>query len=72
MKFIDNKFRKPRIRSNLELKKFSNNFNGKIINVSGWNDSDKVGSFYKNYFSNCEDYDISNWSFSERGQEKIR
>ena len=70
MKFIDNKFRKPRIWSNLELKKFSNNFNGKIINVSGWNDSDKDGSFYKNYFSNCENYYISNWSFSERGQEK--
>ena len=70
MKFIDNKVRKPRIWSNLELKKFSNNFNGKIINVSGWNDSDKDGSFYKNYFSNCEDYYISNWSFSERGQEK--
>ena len=69
MKFIDNKFRKPRVWSNLELKKFSNNFYGKIINVSGWNDSDKDGSFYKNYFSNCENYSISNWSFSERGQE---
>lgn len=70
MKLVDNKFRKPRIWSNNELKKFSNRFNGKIINVSSWNDSDKENSFYKNYFSNCESYSISNWSYSERGQER--
>ena len=31
--------------------------------------SDKVSSFYKNYFTNCTNYFISNWSYSERGQE---
>ena len=44
-------------------------FYGNIINVSGWKDSDKVSSFYKNYFTNCTNYFISNWSYSERGQE---
>ena len=66
---IDNKFRKPRKWSNNELKKFSKNFFGEVINISGWKDSDKENSFYKNYFSNCSNYSISNWSFSERGQE---
>lgn len=66
---IDNKFRKPRKWSNSELKKFSKNFFGEVINVSGWRDSDKENSTYKNYFSNCNNYSVSNWSFSERGQE---
>lgn len=66
---IDNKFRKPRKWSNSELKKFSKNFFGEVINVSGWRDSDKENSRYKNYFSNCNNYSVSNWSFSERGQE---
>lgn len=65
----DNKFRKPRKWSNNELKKFSKNFYGDVINISGWKDSDKQNSFYKNYFYNCKNYFISNWSFSERGQE---
>ena len=46
---IDNKFRKPRKWSNNELKKFSKNFYGNVINISGWKDSDKQNSFYKNY-----------------------
>ena len=69
MNLIDSKFREPRIWSNNELKKFSKNFYGNIINVSGWKDSDKVSSFYRNYFTNCANYFISNWSYSERGQE---
>ena len=69
MNFIDSKFREPRIWSNNELKKFSKKLYGNIINVSGWKDSDKVSSFYKNYFTNCTNYFISNWSYSERGQE---
>jgi len=67
--FVDNKFRKPRIWSNNELKKFSGALSGDVLNVSGWKDSDKENSFYKNYFSNCNSYSISNWSFSKRGQE---
>ena len=69
MNIIDSKFREPRIWSNNELKKFSKKFYGNIINVSGWKESDKVSSFYKNYFTNCTNYFISNWSYSERGQE---
>tara|TARA_B100000989_G_scaffold281508_1_gene245806 strand:+ start:2884 stop:3564 length:681 start_codon:yes stop_codon:yes gene_type:complete len=70
MIFVDNKFRKPRLWSNFELKKFADKFYGQVINVSGWNDSDKAGSLYKNYFLNCENYSISNWSYSQRGQER--
>ena len=65
---IDSKFRKPRIWSNNELKKFSRFFYGKVLNVSGWQDKDKEGSsYYEKYFFNCKEYYISNFKKSMRG-----
>lgn len=63
----DKKFRKPRMWSNEELKKFSVLFRGKIINVSGWKDIDKEGMRYKDYFSNASEYWISNYEKNARG-----
>ena len=64
----DSKFRKPRIWSNKELKKFSRFFYGKSLNVSGWQDKDKEGStYYEKYFYNCKEYYISNFKKSMRG-----
>lgn len=59
--FPDRKFRRARIWSNLELKKIARLFNGDVINVSGWKDSDKRGGFYKDYFFNAKSYTISNY-----------
>lgn len=47
--------------SNGEIKKIAPFFNGKILNLSGGEDSDKCNSFYKKYFSNATQYDVSNY-----------
>ena len=65
---LDSKFRKPRVWSNKELKKFTNFFYGNILNVSGWEDKDKEGSTYKEkYFFNADNYFISNFKNEMRG-----
>lgn len=65
--FLDKKFRKPRMWSNRELKKFAHLFQGRIINVSAWQDQDKEGNRYKDYFKSCFDYWISNYKNEARG-----
>jgi hypothetical protein len=47
--------------SNDELRKFAPLFIGRVVNVSAWEDRDKGGSFYKNYFFNARDYSITNY-----------
>ncbi len=69
--FLDKKFRKPRIWSNRELKKFSNLFYGDIVNVSAWKDEDKEGGKYKNYFINANSYSITNYKKEIRGFQGI-
>jgi hypothetical protein len=65
-KFLNREQYLARVWSNQELKKFSHLFKGKVINVSGWNDSDKEGKKYKDYFKNASGYCISNFK-DERG-----
>lgn len=62
IKFLRNDplFRRPRLWSNLELKKIAPHFRGSIINVSGWADEDKFGDAYCNYFVNAQKYIVSN------------
>lgn len=48
--------------SNVELKKFSDLFEGDVVNVSGWEDKDKDGGFYKDYFPKATSYTITNYS----------
>ena len=63
-----NKFRVPRIWSNTELRKFAPLFIGSVINISGWNDEDKEGQKYREYFSSASEYAISNYfRDTERG-----
>jgi len=64
---VERKFRRPRIWSNKELKKFASLFQGSIINVSGWKDADKEDDCYKNYFTNASSYFISNYKSEARG-----
>ena len=70
MFMIDRKFRLPRIWSNKILREFAPLFKGKVINISGWEDKDKQGSFYKDYFSNADSYFISNFK-GDRGQSNL-
>jgi hypothetical protein len=64
-------FRRPRIWSNQELKKIASFFEGSVINVSGWKDSDKQDGFYRDYFKNASYYFISNYSGPSGFQEGI-
>ncbi|GAB1540688.1 hypothetical protein NUACC21_33570 [Scytonema sp. NUACC21] len=59
--FIDRKYWIPRIWSNRELEKFAHFFSGDIVNVSGWQDGDKEGRKYKDYFINASSYTITNY-----------
>lgn len=57
---IDRRYRVPRIWSNRELSKFAPLFRGRVINVSGWQDEDKEGGRYRDYFVNALEYYVSN------------
>jgi len=67
MVFVDRKYRLPRIWSNQELKKFAHLFSGEIVNVSAWEDKDKEGGHYKNYFINANKYYLTNYKTKARG-----
>lgn len=58
-----------RIWSNDELKKFSTIFSGDIVNISGWEDKDKEGFYYKDYFTNASSYTITNFSQDDKPGE---
>ena len=64
---MDKKFRVPRVWSNRELEKFAHLFSGKAVNVSGWQDIDKEGKKYRDYFSNISEYWITNYKSEARG-----
>lgn len=60
--------RPARIWSNKELKKIGSFFDGDVINVSAWNDEDKQGGMYRDYFCNARSYKTSNYA-GWRGEE---
>ena len=64
---MDRKFRLPRVWSNRELKKFAHLFEGDVVNVSGWQDKDKEGDEYRNYFTKKRSYTITNYKTEARG-----
>lgn len=65
--FTDRKVRLPRIWSNEELRKMAHFFSGRAVNVSGWEDRDKQGSTYQQYFVNVSDYHVSNYVSEAKG-----
>lgn len=65
--FRDRKSRIPRLWSNQELKKFAALFSGDIVNVSGWEDRDKEGQYYSDYFEKKSSYTITNYLSEARG-----
>jgi SAM-dependent methyltransferase len=50
----------PRPWSNSELRLVAPHLGGSVLNISGWKDMDKEGGFYRNYFSGCSNYRVSN------------
>lgn len=63
---MDRKFRIARVWSNQELRKLAPLFTGDIVNVSAWDDRDKEGGYYKDYFTQKSGYYYTNYS-GERG-----
>jgi len=57
----DRQFRIARIWSNRELKKLAPLFSGDLVNVSAWDDRDKEGSCYKDYFVHISGYYYTNY-----------
>lgn len=63
---------KCRSWSNIELRQFAHLFTGKVINISAWEDEDKEGKHYKDYFTGASFYRTSNLQSKYRsftGQE---
>ncbi len=67
---IDRKVRLPRLWSNRELRKFANLFTGDIVNVSAWQDKDKEGRLYRDYFSGARSYWITNHADKSKGLQE--
>ena len=59
----------PRRWSNAELERFAHMFGGDVINVSAWQDSDKQGRRYADYFRHKSSYRITNCG-GERGRSQ--
>lgn len=57
----DKKFLSARYWSNREIAKLAPHFQGSIVNVSGWDDRDKEGRRYKDYFSGASEYARTNF-----------
>ncbi len=63
---IDPEFTRPRIWSNMELRRIAHNYYGGVLNVSGWADEDKEGGVYRDYFVNANSYKVSNLGGGEQ------
>lgn len=58
----------PRRYLNRELRKISHLFLGDVVNVSGWQDKDKEGWHYRDYFTKAASYTITNF----RGEQGLQ
>lgn len=68
---MDRHFRLARHWSNVQLKKYSADFSGEIVDVSAYRDEDKEGEYYRNYFNNAQKYYLTNYggTHGESGSE---
>lgn len=67
--FTDRAFRTARLWSNRELRRVAAVFPGDVVNVSGWDDRDKEGGRYRDYFSSAGGYYLTNYA-GERGLQQ--
>lgn len=58
---VDRQFRIARLWSNTELQKIAPCFSGHVVNVSAWDDRDKEGRHYKDYFTSASSYSYTNY-----------
>ena len=65
--FLDRKSKLPRFWSNRELERFASLFAGDVVNVSAWQDQDKEGRRYRDYFANARSYSLTNYEAEARG-----
>lgn len=65
--FLDRVHRLPRIWSNRELARFASWFPGDVVNVSAWQDQDKEGRRYRDYFTAATSYTLTNYKSDMRG-----
>jgi len=59
---VDRRFRIARLWSNREIRRIAPLFTGEVVNVSAWDDRDKEGGHYENYFSKASSYHYTNYS----------
>lgn len=59
--FTERGSRLPRKWSNEVLRLIGVHCRGDVVNISGWEDGDKEGGVYRDYFPNCDSYTISNY-----------
>jgi len=66
--FEKRQFRIARLWSNKEIKRFAPLFEGEIVNVSAWDDRDKQGGYYHDYFIKRSNYYLTNY-YGVRGYQ---
>jgi hypothetical protein len=64
---VDRIHRLPRLWSNRELARFAAWFTGDVVNVSAWQDEDKEGRRYRDYFTAAASYTLTNYKAEMRG-----
>ncbi len=64
--FVDRKYRLLRHWSNKQIRQLAPFIGGDVVNISGWDDRDKEGGHYKDYFRKAKSYTVTNYS-GERG-----
>ena len=69
-KRVDRQFRIARFWSNREIKRLAPLFAGDVVNVSAWDDRDKEGGYYKEYFSSAYRYYYTNYTGIRGYQQK--
>lgn len=62
----------PRAFSNLLLRQYGKEFPGDIINVSGWDDRDSEGGYYREYFPIHKRYVVSNFAIADKGYGSMK
>jgi len=65
--FTDRMFRLARVWSNEQLARFAPLFEGDVVNVSAYQDADKQGGYYRDYFRNAHSYTTTNYKAEARG-----
>ena len=60
LRLLPNTLTDPRRAANVILRRYAPLFSGKIVNVSGWDDRDGEGGYYRDYFSEKTGYVVTN------------